>query len=584
MFGIESIVRLSSASFRVLRRLSQRTPGSFPRSKKHKRGRSPAIAQRALSCEPLENRTLLSVFTYTPAGITNPVWAPNDHSMLDWKDEFGNQTYWRNGNTAKFPAAAGTVTIAECAAENSLIYATQITIDDGASYSFVAQTSSDKLQIPAMGTAIVLGPNGTSASATISASVVSATSATAVTLSAGTGGGTFAIAASTPVTVGTLTASSGTLDVEGTLTISGDGTAGHGLTIMGTGVLMGTNPTATIALGANCSLTYQSSDTTSSFAGIVSGTGDALYVNAGTGVLSLGGLNTYTGGTFLTSGTLNVSQDAALGTAPTPATTNITFNGDLGAGFLPTAINNTGWVGGLATQTSHAAIYSISSGLVSDIGTLGGATSQVEAISDTGFVVGYSDTPASSHGFLNDLRTAQMTDLGNIASPAWGSAALGVNDLGQVVGGYSLDANSVQNRAFIYTKVDGMEDLNDFIDPTSGFQLRSATGINDLGEIAASGFNAQGQYHAFLLTPVPEPTTFKLTIIVFCILGGMLASSSLLNRTRVPSGTRFNGLLSDSRVGPELYTLHAKVYSSGWTVLRRLRRGRTRAGVIDSKE
>jgi hypothetical protein len=72
---------------------------------------------------------------------------------------------------------------------------------------------------------------------------------------------------------------------------------------------------------------------------------------------------------------------------------------------------------------------------------------------------------------------------------------------------------------FIHTEAAGTEDLNEFIDPSSGFQLRSANGINNRGLIVASGFNAQGQYHAFLPTPVREPAP------------------------RAPIGTRFNGLL-----------------------------------------
>jgi hypothetical protein len=36
----------------------------------------------------------------------------------------------------------------------------------------------------------------------------------------------------------------------------------------------------------------------------------------------------------------------------------------------------------------------------------------------------------------------------------------------------------------------------------SGITLVKANGINDAGKIAASGPNAKGNYHAFLLTPV----------------------------------------------------------------------------------
>ena len=47
--------------------------------------------------------------------------------------------------------------------------------------------------------------------------------------------------------------------------------------------------------------------------------------------------------------------------------------------------------------------------------------------------------------------------------------------------------------------------LNDLIDPASGWYLTQALGINELNQIVGVGtFN--GQQHAFLLTPIPEPS------------------------------------------------------------------------------
>ena len=55
-----------------------------------------------------------------------------------------------------------------------------------------------------------------------------------------------------------------------------------------------------------------------------------------------------------------------------------------------------------------------------------------------------------------------------------------------------------------------MQDLNNLIAPTSGWTLEEANGINDLGQIVGGGYNSSGQWHAFLLTPIPEPSTFVL--------------------------------------------------------------------------
>jgi probable HAF family extracellular repeat protein len=194
---------------------------------------------------------------------------------------------------------------------------------------------------------------------------------------------------------------------------------------------------------------------------------------------------------------------------------------DLGTGFACTAINNTGLIGGVAKPANHAAIYNISSGEITDLGTLGGPVSEVNKMNETGLVVGWSDTLTEPHGFVYDINTRVLADVGNLVSPTFFSNALGVNDLGQVFGGYQID--SAQDvSAFIYTKADGMQDLNSFIDPTSGWDLMEATGGNDAGQIVGNGTNPQGQWHAYLLNPVPEPSSLELAIIVLCVLTGAI--------------------------------------------------------------
>jgi hypothetical protein len=45
------------------------------------------------------------------------------------------------------------------------------------------------------------------------------------------------------------------------------------------------------------------------------------------------------------------------------------------------------------------------------------------------------------------------------------------------------------------------QNLNNLIPPGSGFTLDNAAAISGNGQIVASGSNAPGQEHAFLLTP-----------------------------------------------------------------------------------
>ena len=65
---------------------------------------------------------------------------------------------------------------------------------------------------------------------------------------------------------------------------------------------------------------------------------------------------------------------------------------------------------------------------------------------------------------------------------------------------------------FIWTSADGMLNLNTLIAPQSGWVLGGATGINDVGQIVGGGL-LNGIDHAYLLTPVPEPSTLALAAL-----------------------------------------------------------------------
>jgi hypothetical protein len=65
-----------------------------------------------------------------------------------------------------------------------------------------------------------------------------------------------------------------------------------------------------------------------------------------------------------------------------------------------------------------------------------------------------------------------------------------------------------------------MTDLNTLIDPASGWTLNSAEDINDSGMICGNARNSLGQSHAYLLVPVPEPSTIAL--LLTASVGGLL--------------------------------------------------------------
>ena len=115
----------------------------------------------------------------------------------------------------------------------------------------------------------------------------------------------------------------GTFLNAGTLNINSASSLGSGALTFNGGKLQ-TASTITFANAITLAAGGGTIDTlgnASVFSGVISGAGG--LTNASTGTLALTGANTYLGGTFLSSGTLNVARDTALGAAAG----GLTFNG-----------------------------------------------------------------------------------------------------------------------------------------------------------------------------------------------------------------------------------------------------------------
>jgi probable HAF family extracellular repeat protein len=151
------------------------------------------------------------------------------------------------------------------------------------------------------------------------------------------------------------------------------------------------------------------------------------------------------------------------------------------------AINNNSQVLGSCGDTSgntHVVVWQ--NGTATDLGTIGAGPpyegNKVSAFNNFGQVVGYQQISTGAvDGFL--LSNGKLTDLGTNFLPA------AINDNGVIVGG-----------PFIYSG-GTLQNLNTLIPSGSGFTLANANGINDNGQIVVTGYNAQGYYHSFLLTP-----------------------------------------------------------------------------------
>jgi len=129
-----------------------------------------------------------------------------------------------------------------------------------------------------------------------------------------------------------------------------------------------------------------------------------------------------------------------------------------------------------------------------DLDTLGGSSSRASRINQNGDVIGDSTLPGDlvSHGFL--FQGGPMRDLGHLGGDS--SSARAINNLGQVVG-TSLNASG-RARAFLWEN-GVMNDLNDRLPASSGWELSEANFVNDAGQIAGTGF-LNGQPAVFLMT------------------------------------------------------------------------------------
>jgi probable HAF family extracellular repeat protein len=171
------------------------------------------------------------------------------------------------------------------------------------------------------------------------------------------------------------------------------------------------------------------------------------------------------------------------------------------------SINNSCQIVGTSdTAKGNVHGFLCDNGKMIDLGTLPNYCLQSAAndINDYGQIVGVStstDANRSCHAFLYDHGT--MTDLGTLGGDS--SGAQSINNLGQIVGNCLENGNSL---AFIYEN-GRMKDLNSMIPANSGWTLFAGTSINDSGQIVGYGYYGTVS-SAFLLTPIPEPSTILL--------------------------------------------------------------------------
>ena len=180
--------------------------------------------------------------------------------------------------------------------------------------------------------------------------------------------------------------------------------------------------------------------------------------------------------------------------------------GTLGAGEYSKArdINDRGVIIGEANITPNGSPQAFiwKDGRMQQLPDLSNGTlCSAQAINDRAEVVGSCDKPGGNlHGVL--WREGKTIDLGALSSEDHSvSTALDINIHSQIVG--MSEISDDKQRAFLWES-GKIQNLNNLIQPHSGWLLLVASRINDAGEIVGRGSYRDG-IHSFLLVPQTPP-------------------------------------------------------------------------------
>lgn len=138
------------------------------------------------------------------------------------------------------------------------------------------------------------------------------------------------------------------------------------------------------------------------------------------------------------------------------------------------------------------------------------------ALNENGILTGWS-TSADNHQHATIWVDGQAVDLGRLGGYA--SYAYAINNQGDVVGSYVDDTPGIWGEYAVIWKNGVATNLNTLVDLPSGVELYIAQDINDAGYIIAQGYDAEGRWASYLLSPVPEPSSYALMLAGLALIG-----------------------------------------------------------------
>jgi probable HAF family extracellular repeat protein len=233
---------------------------------------------------------------------------------------------------------------------------------------------------------------------------------------------------------------------------------------------------------------------------------------------------------------------------------------------VPAAINSLGYVAGTAYKEDETCAfhYNYAQKFMEDAG---GFNSRGFAINSLSVVAGdtFPVIPMEPRSHAATFTKGVLIDIGVLPGYAY-SRANGINAMGQVVGYSSLQRDSSESRAFMWSRETGMMDIG-----TLGGGYAQAYAINDAGYVTGwsqtRGMGPMAMTHAFIYQ---LPWHYN-RMIDLGVLGGFFSSGTAINNnnhvvgysTITATDERVHAFLHDGNKMIDLGSLGAKGYLWG---------------------